>query len=150
MKVRIFSIRLAANQLTEDENQLNDFLESVDFLKSDVHFVESKDSYWSVLVHYNEKSRPPKSESSADERNSVVEQDLNAKQQAFYETLKVWRTNKAKELKIPSYLVCHNSELLNAILREAKTPTDLRSIKGFGELKVEKYGDEILSILNAN
>ncbi|WP_051224545.1 HRDC domain-containing protein [Flavobacterium tegetincola] len=150
MKVRIFSIRLAANQLTEDENQLNDFLESVDFLKSDVHFVESKDSYWSVLVHYNEKSRLQKSESSADERNSVVEQDLNAKQQAFYETLKVWRTNKAKELKIPSYLVCHNSELLNAILREAKTPTDLRSIKGFGELKVEKYGDEILSILNAN
>lgn len=84
MKVRVFSIRLAANQLTEDKNQLNDFLESVDFLKSDVHFVESKERYWSVLIHYNEKSKQPKSETTADERNSVVEQELNSEQQAFY------------------------------------------------------------------
>jgi superfamily II DNA helicase RecQ len=149
MKVRHFSIRLFADQLTEDEKQLNHFLESVDFVKSDTHFVEEKDSYWSVLVHYNEKNASSKLETSADERNAVIEQDLNLEQQAFYETLKLWRTNKAKELKIPSYLICHNSELLNAILREAKTPTDLRCIKGFGELKVEKYGDEILSVLNA-
>jgi superfamily II DNA helicase RecQ len=149
MKVRHFSIRLVPDQLSEDEKQLNHFLESVHFIKSDVHFVESKDSYWSVLVHYNDKGNNPKSETSADERNIVVEQALTSQQQEFYEILKVWRTNKAKELKIPSYLVCHNSELLNAILREAKTPTDLRSIKGFGELKVEKYGEEILSILNA-
>ena len=128
---------------------MNHFLENVDFVKSDTHFVEEKDSYWSVLVHYNEKNASSKLETPADERNTVIEQDLNPEQKVCYDTLKMWRTNKAKELKIPSYSICHNSELLNAILREAKTPTDLRKIKGFGELKVEKYGDEILSVLNA-
>ena len=152
MKVRHFIIRLDSDKLAEDEKQLNDFLETVEFVKSDSHFVESKVNYWSVLVHYNTKSSSVKIEleTTANERNQVVEQELTPKQKEFYETLKVWRTNKAKELKIPSYLVCHNSELLNAIVREVKSPSDLRTIKGFGELKVEKYGDEILSVLNAN
>ena len=149
MKVRHFTVRLVADQLIEDESQLNDFLESVDFIKSDVHFVEIKESYWSVLIHYNEKLKITKPEISANERNEVVEQDLNANQKVVYEHLKAWRAEKAQHLKIPSYTICHNSEILNAILREAKTPSDLRTIKGFGELKVEKYGGEILSVLNA-
>lgn len=149
MKVRHFTVRLAADQLTEDESQLNDFLSSVDFVKSDTHFVESKTSYWSVLIHYNDKAEISKVEESTGVRNEVSEQDLNANQKAIYENLKGWRTEKARKLKIPSYTICHNSELLNAILREAKTPTDLRTIKGFGDLKVEKYGGELLSILNA-
>ena len=150
MKVRHFTVRLAADQLTEDESQLNYFLESVDFVKSDTHFIESKTSYWTVLIHYNEKGKGPKIDKSADQRNEVVEQDLSANQKAIYEHLKAWRAEKAQHLKIPSYTICHNSELLNAILREAKTTSDLRTIKGFGDLNVEKYGAEVLSILNAN
>ena len=146
MKVRNFIIRLAADQLTEDESQLNNFLETVDFVKSDTHFVEGKDSYWSVLVHYDESS---KTETGSRERNEIVEQGLNSQQKELYNSLKQWRLEKSQNQKIASYTICHNSELLNAILCEAKTPADLRSIKGFGELKVEKYGDEILSIINA-
>ena len=111
----------------------------MDFVKSDTHFVESKTSYWSVLIHYNEKGEIPKVEKNGGERNEIIEQDLNSHQKAVYEHLKGWRAEKAQKLKIPSYTICHNSELLNAILREAKTPTDLRTIKGFGDLKVEKY-----------
>lgn len=150
MKVQHFEIRLVDRQLAEDQNQLNSFLESVDFVKSDCHFVESETSYWSVLVHYNEKNILPRAENILEERNEVVIQKLDVQQQSVYEALKTWRVNKAKDLKIPTYLICHNSELLNAIVREAKTLTDLRCIKGFGELKVEKYGNEILSILNAS
>ena len=149
MKVRLFTIRMVADQLAEDENQLNGFLESIEFVKSDTHFVESKSSYWSVLIHYKEKGKSPLVEKSALERNEVVEHNLNESQKLIYETLKTWRADKAQNLKIPSYTICHNSEILNAILREAKTPSDLRTIKGFGELKVEKYGGEILAVLNA-
>lgn len=146
MKVRHFIIRLAANQLTEDENQLNGFLESVDFVKSDTHFVEGKYSYWSVLVHYEENS---KTETGSRERNEIIEQGLSLNQKEIYKTLKQWRFKKSQVLKIPIVAICHNSELLNAILSEVKTPTDLRCVKGFGEFKVENYGDEILSIINA-
>ncbi len=150
MKVRHFEIRLVDSQLAEDQNQLNSFLESVDFVKSDCHFVDSENSYWSVLVHYNEKNILSRANNSPEERNEVVIQKLSIQQQTVYEALKMWRLNKAQDLKIPTYTICHNSELLNAIVKEAKTPKDLRCIKGFGELKIEKYGNEILSILNAS
>lgn len=146
MKVRLFIIRLDSDKLTNDENHLNGFLETVDFVKSDVHFVESKVNYWSVLVHYKENLKTDRGPS---ERNEIIEQGLNPPQKQLYSTLKNWRFEKSQKLKLPTYAICHNSELLNAIIRGAKTPTDLRSIKGFGEFKVEKYGDEILSILNA-
>lgn len=148
--MRHFEIRLVDKQLAEDQNQLNSFLESVDFVKSDCHFVDSEKSHWSVLVHYNEKVTVSKAENTAEERNEVVLQKLNLKQQTVYEALKTWRINKAQDLKVPTYTICHNSELLNAIVKQAKTHIDLRSIKGFGELKIEKYGNDILSILNAS
>ncbi|WP_432672537.1 HRDC domain-containing protein [Flavobacterium sp. SM2513] len=125
MKVRHFEIRLVDCQLAEDQNQLNSFLESVDFVKSDCHFVDSENSYWSVIVHYNEKTTISKTQNTVEERNEVVIQNLNTQQQTVYEALKTWRASKAKDLKIPTYLICHNSELLKAIVREAKTSTDL-------------------------
>ena len=146
MKVRLFIIRLDSDKLAEDEKQLNDFLETVEFVKSDSHFVESKVNYWSVLVHYKEKI---KAKIASSERNEVVEQGLNSNQKELYNALKQWRFEKSQKLKIPMVSICHNSELLNIIIRKAKTPTDLRCIKGFGEVKVERYGDEILSIVNA-
>ena len=146
MKVRLFIIRLDSDKLAEDEKQLNDFLETVEFVKSDSHFVESKVNYWSVLVHYKEKI---KAEITSSQRNEVVEQGLNSNQKELYNALKQWRFEKSQKLKIPMVSICHNSELLNIIIRKAKTPTDLRCIKGFGEVKVERYGDEILSIVNA-
>ena len=146
MKVRLFIIRLDSDKLAEDEKQLNDFLETVEFVKSDSHFVESKVNYWSVLVHYKEKI---KAKIASSERNEVVEQGLNSNQKELYNALKQWRFEKSQKLKIPMVSICHNSELLNIIIRKVKTPTDLRCIKGFGEVKVERYGDEILSIVNA-
>lgn len=146
MKVRLFIIRLDSDKLAEDEKQLNDFLETVEFVKSDSHFVESKVNYWSVLVHYKEKI---KAEITSSQRNEVVEQGLNSNQKELYNALKQWRFEKSQKLKIPMVSICHNSELLNIIIRKVKTPTDLRCIKGFGEVKVERYGDEILSIVNA-
>ena len=63
MKVKVFTIRLSENQLEIDQNSLNDFLETVTFKKSSTQFVESeKESYWSVLVHYDEISDARKEE----------------------------------------------------------------------------------------
>lgn len=146
MKVHHFIVRLDSEKIAQDEKQLNDFLETVEFVKSDSHFVESKVNYWSVLVHYKEKI---KAEITSSQRNEVVEQGLNSNQKELYNALKQWRFEKSQKLKIPMVSICHNSELLNIIIRKVKTPTDLRCIKGFGEVKVERYGDDILSIINA-
>ncbi|MET0760579.1 MAG: single-stranded DNA-binding protein, partial [Flavobacterium sp.] len=55
MKVKLFNIGLNPENLIADQEQLNDFLEGIKFVKSDTHFVESEANYWSVMIHYEEK-----------------------------------------------------------------------------------------------
>lgn len=147
MKVNVFTIRLAGEKFVSDQKFLNDFLETVEFIKSDTHFVEGDVNYWSVLIHFEEKKATSKSEPKKDE---IREEDLGPEQFDLYKALKKWRTQKALDWNIPSFMICHNSELLNVVVKRPKTLSDLRKIKGFGELKVENHGEEILAIVNAS
>lgn len=150
MKVRHFIIRLDSDKIVDDEKSLNDFLESVDFVKSSVHFVESKVNYWSVLVHFREKNSSVKSESVASEANKISEQNLTPQQKKIYLALKEWRSELAREKNLPSFTICHNSELLNVVIQKPNSMDDFRKIKGFGDVKIEKYGNDILNILHEN
>ncbi|MDR6966830.1 superfamily II DNA helicase RecQ [Flavobacterium arsenatis] len=147
MKVNVFTIRLISEKFVSDQKFLNDFLETVDFVKSDVHFVEGDVSYWSVLIHFEEKKNEVKSEKKKDQ---ILEEDLEPNQIALYNQLKNWRFQKSQDLNIPSFMISHNSELLSVVVKRPKMLSDLRKIKGFGELKVENHGEEILRIVNAN
>jgi len=145
MKVRIFAIRLISEKFISDQKSLNDFLETIEFIKSDTHFVEGETNYWSVLVHYEDKKANPERKIG-----DIQEQDLGPEGFDIYQELKRWRTKKAQDWNIASFMICHNSELLNAVVSRPKTITDLRKIKGFGDLKIENHGEEILAIINAN
>ncbi len=142
MKVKVFRIRLTENELEIDQNSLNDFLEIVTFKKSSTQFVESEnDSFWSVLVHYEEET-----ESKITETKS--ENDLTEREKLIYQNLKQWRAEKASQLGFKNFMICHNSELINIAIQKPESISQLRKIKGFGELKSDKYGDDIISLLN--
>jgi len=143
MKVKVFTIRLTENELEIDQNCLNDFLEMVIFKKSSTQFVElENDCYWSVLVHYEETSEL-KSE------DSKQEIELSEREQIIFQNLKKWRAEKASELGFKSFMICHNSELMNVAIHKPESINQLRKIKGFGEVKSDKYGDDIIALLNA-
>lgn len=146
MKVNVFTIRLTSEKFVSDQKFLNDFLETVEFVKSDVHFIEGDVNYWSVLIHFEEQNSR---NTTSIKPITIKEEDLEPDQKAIYEELKNWRFQKSLDMNIPSYMVCYNSELLNVVVKQPKTLSDLRRIKGFGELKVEHHGEEILKIVNA-
>ena len=147
MQVKVFSIRLDSNNLEIDQNSLNDFLDTVHFKKSNSHFIEAEESYWSVLVHYeNEEERVNEPESPI--QTSQPEIILSEKEELIFDRLKQWRNAKAQDLNLPHYMISHNSELKNIAIKKPENKNQLRKIKGFGEVKVEKYSEEILSILN--
>lgn len=143
MKVNVFTIRLTSEKFVSDQKFLNDFLETVEFVKSDVHFVEGDVNYWSVLIHFEEQNSR---NATSIKPITIKEEDLEPDQKAIYEELKKWRIQKSLDMNIPSYMVCHNSELL--VVKQPQTLSDLRRIKGFGELKVEHHGEDILAVLN--
>jgi len=67
--------------------------------------------------------------------------------EGLVDALKKYRLEKSKQLKIKSYLIFNNEEMVNLIAQNPKTKEELLKVKGFGQVKVEKYGDDILKIL---
>lgn len=60
--------------------------------------------------------------------------------------LQQWRTERFKADNVPAYTVMHQSTLMAIASIVPKTRTELMSIKGFGDAKFKKYGEEILNI----
>ncbi len=142
MKVQLFTIRIEENNLEIDQNSLNDFLETVDFRKSDTHFLEEQNC-WSVLVHFEEFGI----QNEVKTENPVIE--LSEYDEKIYATLRTWRTEKAEELGWKNFMICHNSQLMNIAVVKPNSIADLKLIKGFGEVKANKFGDDIIALLNA-
>ena len=144
MQVKVFSIRIDSVYLEQDQQELNNFLTTVTFKKSSSQFVENDAPHWSVLVHFEEfESQNP---------IQVIQntyEDLSSKGKQVYGYLNQWRTDKSEELKFKKYMICHNSHLIDLALYKPSNLDELQQIKGFGKQRAEKYGADILAILNA-
>ena len=67
--------------------------------------------------------------------------------EALFERLRSWRTNRARQARIPPYTVLHDATLkLVAAVRPQRLP-ELESIKGLGPAKIGRYGEELLEIV---
>src|SRR5690606_13052062 len=105
-------------------------------------------NFWSILVFYDEYT----SEKHALTSDQVIVKDstdLSDDEKTIFETLKQWRQDKATQLSVANYMICHNSELMSVAKVKPRTLVDLNKIKGFGEQKISKFGADILAVLNA-
>lgn len=64
--------------------------------------------------------------------------------------LKEWRIARAKAESVPAYIIFNDATLEELVSKKPYTLLSLNEITGFGELKVERYGKEILSIIREN
>jgi ATP-dependent exoDNAse (exonuclease V) alpha subunit len=81
---------------------------------------------------------------NANNGHVIVDQDLLGK-------LKSWRLARSRVDKIPPYIIAHNTTLESiASTTHAMDERQLLGIPGFSSRKVEKYGVEVLAIVNAH
>ncbi len=73
---------------------------------------------------------------------------LNSREQEIYKALEEWRTWKSNEENLATYIIARNSWLNQIVKLRPKTTKDLKTIKGFGERRINKYGKEIIAIIN--
>ena len=66
------------------------------------------------------------------------------------DNLKKFRLNKSKEENLKAYMIFNNETMEEIISLMPKNTDELLKVKGFGPVKVSKYGDSILNILKAN
>ena len=61
--------------------------------------------------------------------------------------LKLVRKELAAGKRVPPYLICHDSQLVDVSSRRPKSKQELAEINGFGRTKVERYGQAIISAI---
>jgi superfamily II DNA helicase RecQ len=141
MNIKVFNIRLDKEHCQEDQKKMNEFLDSVDIKLTSTNFVTTTTvDFWSAVVFFE-----PKKES----KSPVNDTELTFEQKKIYFALKKWRSDKAQQLMLPHYMICHNSELVSIALKKPQSLEDFKTVKGFGENKTANYGDDIISLLNA-
>jgi DNA helicase-2/ATP-dependent DNA helicase PcrA len=66
---------------------------------------------------------------------------------ALIEELKAWRLKRARADEVPAYVVFHDATLQDIATSAAASVEELAEVKGVGPAKLERYGDEIISLL---
>ena len=61
--------------------------------------------------------------------------------------LRGWRLERSRADEVPAYVVLHDTTLHELAAARPRTKEELRSVKGFGPTKVDRYGDDLLALL---
>jgi superfamily II DNA helicase RecQ len=141
MNIKVFNIRLSKEHCEEDQNKMNEFLDSVEIKLTSTNFVTTSTvDFWSAVVFYEPKK---------DTKSTIDYNELTVEEKNIYNALKQWRSDLAKESNWSAFMICHNSHLISIAKTKPQTLDELRKIKSFGDSKTEKYGEDIISVLNA-
>ena len=145
MNIKVFNIRLSKEFCQNDEDRMNAFLDSVEVKLTSTNFVTTGTTdYWSAAVFYL-----PKGLSKGKSETKFSEEDLLPNERNIFKALRNWRNDLAVKLNWSSFQICHNSHLIAIAKANPKSLEELGKVYGFGNAKTEKYGGDILAVLNA-
>ncbi len=166
MKCKTFKIHLREETGSFEEAKLDKFLENLKHVQISSTLVN--DEYWSVLIFYNDdfinktqsfdnlidaseknlKPKPAAEKTSKSETAPAEPIVLTADEEKTYAVLREWRNENSARDGLPPYMIAHNDSLMLMSKIRPKSHDELVQIKGFGEKRAQKYGDEILQIMN--
>jgi ribonuclease D len=145
MNIKVFNIRLAKEFCQEDQAKMNAFLDSVETKLTSTSFVTTGTlDYWSAVIFYTSKTvKKEKGEAQ------FFEEDLSTNESKIFNALRHWRNDLAQKLDWSSYRICHNSHLVSIAKANPQSVEDLEKVTTLGKIRSEKYGKDILAVLNA-
>jgi len=82
-------------------------------------------------------SRPKKRSAAAEAENPEV-----------FAGLRAWRSERARADAVPAYVIAKDATLLAIAAALPRSPDDLLTISGIGPAKIERFGDEIIAVVD--
>ena len=67
--------------------------------------------------------------------------------EALFERLREWRTERARDEEIAAFMVFSNATLEEIATRRPQTPKALLAVSGVGPEKLQKYGEDLLDLV---
>lgn len=83
-------------------------------------------------------------------KKSQINNEIDITQSELYKGLRNYRLNKSRSDNIKPYLIFNNKQLEDLVNIKPTCMRTLLTISGFGELKCNKYGEDILNTIKNN
>ncbi len=137
MQFKIITVPFEESKNSFLEDDLNGFVlnKQIKEWKAEFFMLDGK-AFWSVFLAYE----PVLGSAS-------IPDQLSESEQLLYKRLREWRKQRAESDGVPVFIIANNSELVSIIKKAPKTIDALKLIRGFGGKKVEKYGKEIVELV---
>ena len=145
MNIKVFNIRLDKEHCQNDQSKMNEFLDTVEVKLTSTNFVTTGAlDFWSAVVFFE-----PKVIKKGKSGIQYSEEELLPDALKVFAALRSWRNDLAEKLNWSAFRICHNSHLIAIAKANPQTLDELANISSFGKVRAEKYGDDIMSVLNA-
>ena len=84
----------------------------------------------------------------ADRRSAPVgPAELSPEARRVFEALRAWRGELARAASVPAYVIAHDRTLAAVAAAVPRTREELLAVPGLGEVKVSRYGDQLLELV---
>ena len=151
MQVKVITLKYDHITGKIDDSSLTDFIKDKEVISVRDHFF-MKDGcpYLVMVITYKQNViTEPASEKKSKGKNKDKWRDLiDEDEMSLFNTIREWRTERARQDGVPSYVICNNLEIAHMIKKMPQSLNKLSEIEGFGKDKIEKYGRELLNLLS--
>ena len=86
-------------------------------------------------------------ENNERKENEPLKSTIKLEDTPLYKSLKQYRYETSKAEGVKPYYIYNNAQMEDLIAAMPKTLDDIKKISGFGDVKTQKYGNEILQIV---
>ena len=100
--------------------------------------------YLQAIARAEINIKPPKREKAS----AVIYSEADVGHPELFQTLKEWRSRKAKEENVAHFQVMHQKTLVQIAVNLPETLKALTKIKGIGQKLGEKYGEELVLLVS--
>ncbi len=73
--------------------------------------------------------------------------EFTPEQQVLFDLVRRWRRQKAHQEGVPPYVMLTNRQLVELVLQRPASRTAMGKIAGFGDKKLARHGEELLTLL---
>jgi ATP-dependent DNA helicase RecQ len=82
--------------------------------------------------------------------NSEATEPRTSQANSLLAVLRAWRSGVARKDGVPAYVVLHDATLEGIVDILPKTHSQLRTVSGIGDRKLERYGDVLLELVRSS
>jgi hypothetical protein len=160
----VLNDRYAKKEIKEQVIRADQLIEYIKKANNETNMNESSDKRMLQLAQFYLDSNKPNKINYCDKYSDLIYKDSRVENKkelksdesisqykinnTLFIHLKEYRLNKSREENIKPYLIYNNKQMDSLMIHMPKDIGELKNISGFGEVKVDKYGEDILEILN--